>query len=226
MTEKNMLQQQGGKAVTSRERTLMMVRIALLIAISCILVFVSFPLIPGAAFLEYDMADIPVLLATFTMGTPVGLFVLAVAAFIQAFLFGHNGWVGFLMHMLSSGTLVLVASGIYHGMKKSNKGMIIGLVCATLAVTLIMIPLNFVFTPKILMDVPVAEAASLFWDGLSGGYDATAYGEAAIGAYEAVKGLLLVGLIPFNLLSSGLNAVLFYLVFRHLPGLVKKMRRD
>lgn len=223
MSETKAMQRQGLLG-NKKDRTLRMVQMAMLIAISSILVFVSFPIIPGATFLEYDMADIPVLLAAFTMGTPAGMFVLTAAAFIQAFLFGHNGWVGFLMHVVSSGTFVLVASAVYRALQRSNKGMIIGLLCGCVIKVLIMIPLNFIFTPKMLMDVSIVEAASIFWHGLFGGYDAAAYQGATVSAYQTVKGLLLVGLIPFNLLKAALNSVLFYLLYRHLPSLVKKIK--
>lgn len=204
------------------DRTLRMVQMAMLIAISSILVFACFPIVPGAAFLKYDMADVPVLLCAFTMGAPAGLIVLAAASFIQAFLFGHDGPIGFLMHMVASGSLVLVAAGIYFLFKKSKKGMIVGLVCGSFAMALVMIPLNFIFTPKVLMDVPVAEAARIFGDGLFGGYDPAAYSEAVVSAYNAVKTLLLVGLIPFNLLKASLNSLIFYLVYRNMPKLIKK----
>ena len=130
-----------------RDKTLRLVQMAVLVAISSVLVLLSFPLLPVVPFLEYDLADIPVLLCTFTMGTPAGLLVLAIAALIQAFLFAHNGIIGFIMHMVSSGVWVLLAGGIYSLCKRTTKGLILGLVCGTIAVVLVMIPLNFIFIP-------------------------------------------------------------------------------
>jgi riboflavin transporter len=221
MPQKNLLHRPLDQT-SSHDQTLRLVQLSMLIAISSILVFVCFPIIPGATFLKYDMADVPVLLAAFAMGTPAGLIVLLAAAAIQAFLFGHDGPIGFLMHSVASGTLVLVAAAIWAGLKKSRGWMIIGLACGSIAMALIMIPLNFIFTPKVLMDVQIGEAARLFWDGLSGGYDPAGYSEAAVNAYNAVKGLLLVGLIPFNLIKAGLNSLIFYLVYRKLPQLIKR----
>jgi riboflavin transporter FmnP len=41
----------------------------MLAAISLLLVYlIHFPIFPGAAFLEYDMADVPILIATFLFG--------------------------------------------------------------------------------------------------------------------------------------------------------------
>ncbi|MBO7668430.1 MAG: hypothetical protein J6T26_08215, partial [Firmicutes bacterium] len=55
-----------------------------------------------------------------------------------------------------------------------------------------------------------------FFDGLSGGVDFSAYGEMTVGAYQAVKGLLLPGLIPFNLIKAGLNSAIFFVLFKSL----------
>lgn len=206
---------------SQRDKTLFMVQLAVLVAISSVLVLFSFPLLPSVAFMEYDLADIPVLLCVLTMGTPAGLLVLVIAAAIQAFLMGRNGIIGFIMHLISSGVMVLVASGIYFAFKKSRKGMIIGLICSVVAVVLVMIPLNFIFIPNLFMSVPLNESAGIFFSGLSGGYDPTLYSEAAISAYEMVKGVLLVGIIPFNLIKYTLNSVLFYLLFFAIAKIFK-----
>lgn len=55
----------GKKKVSTRQ----LVSMAMLGAISIVLVsVVHFPLIPAAAFLEYDPADIPILIGTFAYG--------------------------------------------------------------------------------------------------------------------------------------------------------------
>lgn len=221
MPEKNLLHRPLDQN-SRQDQTLRLVQLAMLIAISSILVFVCFPIIPGAPFLKYDMADVPVFLAAFTMGLPAGMIVLVAAAAIQAFLFGHDGPIGFLMHVVASGAMVLVAVSLWRALKKSRGAMILGLVCGSLARALVMIPLNFIFTPKVLMDVPVGEAARLFWDGLSQGYDPAGYSAAAVNAYQAVEGLLFVGLIPFNLVQAGLNSLILYFVYHRLSQLITK----
>ena len=221
MKEKNLLHRPMDPR-NPRDKTLRLVQMAVLVAISSVLVLISFPLIPVVPFLEYDLADIPVLLCAFTMGLPAGMLVLTIAALIQAFAFGHNGIIGFIMHMLSSGALVLLAGWIYARFKKSTKGMIIGLVCGIVLVVLIMIPLNFIFIPNLSMAVPLAESTSIFWHGLVGGYDPALYGEATISAYNMVKGLLMVGIVPFNFIKYTLTSVIFLIVFRNLPYLNRR----
>lgn len=210
------------REAAQKQRTLRLAQMAMLVAISSVLVFACFPIIPAAPHLKYDMANVPVLLAAFTLGTPSGLLVLTLAAAIQAFVLGHDGPIGFIMHMMASGTMVLVATSVCRALGGEKKGRIIGLAASCLAITLVMIPLNFIFTPKVIMDVPVGEATRLFIDSLSGGYVAAEYSEMAVTAYNAVKGLLWVGLVPFNLLKAGLNSVIFYLVYKKMGALIKK----
>lgn len=219
------LLQQPIKLVDRQEKTLRLAQMAILVAISSLLVFVSFPLLPGAPFLEYDMADVPILYAAFTFGAPAGLLVLTLAAFIQAFLMGHNGWIGFLMHMVSSGMLILVARAICSRPKARRRRMIPALIIGSLCVTAIMIPLNFIFIPMLMMNVPLAESFGLFISGLSGNIDPAAYSEVAVTAYNMVKGMVLAAIVPFNLIKYLLNSLIFYLLYRAVPYLGKGRNR-
>ncbi len=141
----------GGLGNPTRERTKMLTKMAMLSALSiiCILV-VRIPLIPSAGWLEYDMADAPILLATFLLGPLAGLKVLAVVCLLQAFLLGGNNLFGFIMHFVATGAFIMVA--YFVAMKlKGAKGMIIGLILGTLTMTAVMIPLNLLITPYLFM---------------------------------------------------------------------------
>ena len=64
-------------------------QMAMLIAISVVLVLlIKFPIFPSASFLEYDMADVPVLIGTMMFGAPAGMVILLITSVIQAFLLG------------------------------------------------------------------------------------------------------------------------------------------
>ena len=88
-------------------------------AISIVLVSViHFPLIPAAAFLEYDPADIPILICAFAYGPVAGFILTAVVSFIQGMtVSAQSGIIGIIMHIFATGACVLVAGGIY----KKNK---------------------------------------------------------------------------------------------------------
>ncbi|MFR3992645.1 MAG: ECF transporter S component [Angelakisella sp.] len=59
-------------------------KLGLLAALSIVLVFfIHFPIFPTAKFLEYDPADIPIMIATFAFGPWYGLMTTIVVAVVQ-----------------------------------------------------------------------------------------------------------------------------------------------
>ena len=106
-----------------------MCTMAILSALSVVLIFlIHFPILPAAPWLEYDPADIPILLGGFVYGPVVGIVITIVASLIQALtVSASSGWVGFVMHVISTGALVLVSS-LYYKHDRSRKGALIALI--------------------------------------------------------------------------------------------------
>lgn len=166
---------------------------ALLTAMSVVLIyFIHFPLIPAAPFLEYDMADVPILLSSLWLGPWWGLGILAVVSVIQAFLLGGNGWVGAVMHLVSSGVLVLIV-GLICRKSRSIVRMIVAMCLGTLAMTALMIPLNLTLT--------------VYFLGSPRG---------------AVEALILPAIVPFNLIKASVNCVLTGLIYHALLPFLRK----
>lgn len=168
-------------------------RLAMLSALSIMLMFlVRFPIIPAAPFLEYDPGDIPALLGAFLFGPGAGFIITLVVSLIQAMTVSSgSGWIGAIMHLIATGTMVIVA-GTFYRRVHTLKGGIISLILGTLSMTLIMIPLNLYFTTKFL-NVP----------------------------YEAVKAMLIPAIIPFNLLKAGINSTLAFLVYKPVGKIMR-----
>ena len=93
---------------------------AMLCAVSVVLVyFIHFPLFPAAPFLEYDPADIPILIGTFSFGPLAGFILTAVTSLIQGFtVSAASGVYGIIMHIISTGSFCL-AAGITYRFKKT-----------------------------------------------------------------------------------------------------------
>ena len=152
-------------------------RLAMLTALSVVLVaLIQFPIFPAAPYLKYDPADIPILIAAFLYGPWYGVAVTAVVSFIQAFLMGGDGIVGAVMHIFATGAFCLVAGYIYKA-HRTLKGAVVGLICGTVTMALVMAGCNLVLTP-IYTGMPRAEVAKL----------------------------LVPVIIPFNLLKAGINS--------------------
>ena len=82
--------------------------LAMFTAIGAVLItLVHFPLFPAAPFLQYDPADVPILIAAFAFGPVAGILVTVLASFIQAFFLGGDGIYGFLMHVIATGTFAM-----------------------------------------------------------------------------------------------------------------------
>lgn len=174
-------------------KILKLVQLGLLSAISIVLVMlVHFPIFPAAPFLEYDMADIPVLLATFLFGPIEGLTVLLITSVVQAFGLGGNGWVGLVMHFCASGALVIIAGSLYK-YKSTLKMMIIGLILGSIAMTLLMIPLNLIFTVHF-MGSP----------------------------REVVVQMLAPIIVPFNLIKSLANSTISFILYASVGRYLKR----
>lgn len=181
--------------MTTKKRisTRQMVSMAMLGAISIVLVAaVHFPLIPAAAFLEYDPADIPILIGAFAFGPVAGLLMTIVVSFIQGItVSAQSGIIGIVMHILATGSCVLVAGGIY-SRNKTRKTAVIALVCGALVQTLAMIVMNMIFTP-LFMGAPL----------------------------EVVMSMMVPAIIPFNLLKAGINCTITFFLYKSISHLVK-----
>ena len=170
-----------------------LVTMAIMAALSIALVAViHFPIFPAAPFLEYDPADIPILIATFAFGPLAGLAVTAVACVVQGVtVSAQSGVYGIIMHLISTGSYVLVAGLIYH-FKRSRLGAGLGLACGVLASAAVMAAANLVITP-IFMGAP----------------------------REAVLAMLLPTIIPFNLIKAGANGAVTFLLYKPISKLIK-----
>lgn len=180
------------------KKTVILVQKAMLTALAVVLMLtVRFPLLPAAKFLEYDMGDIPVVIATLMFGIPSGAIILVLEALVQSLtVSAASSWEGFVMHVLSS--LLFISVTYFFGSigKKKEKKRIfltVGLVVAVSATAAVMIPLNLIFTPMYL-GVPV----------------------------QSVKEMMLPIIVPFNLIKCTINAVVSVALYAPLVSILKK----
>lgn len=175
-------------------RTKKLTTMAMLAAIAVVLAaMLHFPLLPAAAFLEYDPADIPIFIGMFLFGPIAGLGLTAVVALIQGLTVSAGGGViGILMHFFATGTFVLLAGMLYRK-KHTRGGAALALVVGTLAMTAVMCVCNLVFTP-LFMGQPLGNVVQM----------------------------LLPVIIPFNLLKAGINSAVTYLIYKPIHKLLQK----
>lgn len=172
--------------------TAKLAKLAMMVAISCVLVLLIRIPFPPAPFLVYDPADVPIYITTFAFGPVAGLVVTIVVSFIQAFVLGGDALYGFVMHVFATGMFAAAAGAIY-SRKKSKKGAILALAAGVIIATAVMCLMNYVVTPYY-MGAP----------------------------REAVVAMMIPVIIPFNLLKAGLNAVITFLVYKRISGFLHK----
>lgn len=127
--------------------------IAVLTALSVVLVsFVHFPILPAVPFLEYDAADVPIIIAAFLYGVPSALVMTVAVSLLQAFLLGGNGIIGFVMHVLSTGGFVIIV-GLFYKRKRTFGSAMCGMGVGVLFWIFEMTLWNILITP-LYMKVP------------------------------------------------------------------------
>ena len=164
------------------------------IAVSVVLTaLVHFPIFPAVPFLEYDPADIPVIIAGFAFGPSAGMLITFAAAIIQGLtVSAQSGIYGILMHIIATSFLVVTSSVIYK-VNKTKKGAVIALLCGISAMTLSMIPANLYITP--------------YFMGVE---------------RSVVKGLLIY-MIAFNLIKAGLNSTITFVIYKKISGILHRL---
>jgi len=172
---------------------LRLTNLAMLTSISLVLLMlIHFPIFPATKFLEYDMADVPILLGTLAFGPAYGLILLIISSFFQWILISPEGmWVGFVMHVAASGMLVL-SVGFARKILKNKASVIIGMVIGCILMTSLMIVLNLTLTVKF-YHVPS----------------------------QMVKDWMIPFIIPFNLIKSSVNCMITFFVFIPYEKLIK-----
>lgn len=185
--------------VNSKQKlsTRLMVSLAMLGAISIVLVaIVHFPLIPAAGFLEYDPADIPILIGAFAFGPVAGLLLTIVVSVIQGMtVSAGSGIIGIVMHIFATGACAFVAGSIYQR-GKTKKMALIALLAGALVQTVAMVIMNLVFTP-LFMGQPL----------------------------EVVLSMLVPIIIPFNLVKAGINCTVTFFLYKSISHLLKGNER-
>lgn len=188
-TKSKSQQQKEKQKMTTRQ----MVGMAMLAAISIVFVSViHFPLFPAAAFLEYDPADIPILIGTFTYGPIAGFILTVVVSLIQGTtVSAGSGIIGIVMHIVATGSCTLISGTIYQKIK-TKKGAALSLVIGVITMTVAMVVMNLILTP-LFMGAPV----------------------------EAVMAMLVPIIIPFNLLKSCINCLITFLLYKSISHILK-----
>ena len=159
--------------------------LGMLAAIAYAVIFVCHFLIPPVAgFLTLDVKDTIIAISGFIFGPLSAALVAIVVAAVEMVTISATGLIGLVMNILSSCCFACVAAFIYKR-KHTLKGAITGLIVGCLAATAVMLLWNVLITPLYLNQ-----------------------------PREAVIGMLIPTLLPFNLGKYILNAAITMLIYK------------
>ena len=155
---------------------------------------IRFPIIPTAEFLVFDGGDIPILMSGLLLGPWWGLGITLVVSLVQGItVSAASGVYGILMHIISTGTLVLV-SALAARLFKGRLNAELSVLCGVLAAAAVMVGANLLITP-LFMGVTM----------------------------DDVLGIMLPFILPFNLIKLGVNGALACVVYRAFRAPVARL---
>ena len=189
------------KKTSSRQKLIKLTTTAVLAALSIVLMFmIRFPIFPAAAFYEMEFADVPLLICSWLFGPIYALASLLVVCVIQATTVSSaSSLVGCLMHLLSSGLLIVIVS-LFKKKINKNKGIksfalrVLAALCGVIGVIAVMIPMN-IWQASAFMGMPAAAFARDF----------------------------LWICIAFNAIKAGANVLIYSLLSPQLAKVYKKL---
>jgi riboflavin transporter FmnP len=177
-------------ARTARVKKL--VTLAMLTAVTYVVMLLCKSIPDVAGFLQLEVKETIVCIGGFIYGPVSAAIIALVVAVIEMFTVSGTGPIGCIMNVLATAVFACTASFIYKK-NHSRNGAIIGLGVATLALTVVMIPWNYLITP-LYMGVP----------------------------REAVAEMLLPIFLPFNLVKGALNMAATLIIYKPVVTALRK----
>lgn len=172
-----------------KSNTRKLVVVAMLGAISFILMFFEFPILPMFPFLKVDFSDVPVLISTFVFGPISGILVAFVRSLLNLLIKGAEltRLVGNIAGLLAS---ILYLFPIYAVFRYSMKKwmQILGVTCGTIAMTIFMAIVNYFIIMPLYLKI----------GGLPPG--------------TSISQMVVAAVIPFNLLKGAIVGTAFIII--------------
>ncbi|GIM29166.1 riboflavin transporter [Clostridium polyendosporum] len=119
------------------------IKIALLGAISFILMYFDFPLPFFPTFLKIDLSDIPALIGTFALGPVAGIIIEFIKNLLYTLIKGSaSGFIGEFANF-SIGAVWMIVAGVIYKQNKSRKNAVIALAAGFVAMSVFASLLNY-----------------------------------------------------------------------------------
>ena len=186
--------------------------IAIMSALSIVLMMLEFsvPIVPS--FLKFDISDFPAVLTSFAISPLAGVAVCRLKNLLHLF-FTTTAGVGELANFLISASLVFPAGVIYSRIR-TKKGAVIGSFVGAIASALMCVPVNYFIT------YPFYAKVMIPMDVIIGMY------QAILPFVDGLLEALLIFNLPFTFVKGAVCILFTFLVYKPLSPILKgKLRK-
>jgi riboflavin transporter FmnP len=181
--------------------------VAIMSALSIVLMMFEFsvPLVPS--FLKFDISDFPALLTAFAIGPWAGVAVCLLKNLLHLFFTTTMG-VGELANFIISAAFVFFA-GLIYSRKHTKSGAVIGSLVGAAASALVCVPVNYFIT------YPFYAKVMIPMDVIIGLY------QAILPSVDGLLEALLIFNLPFTFVKGSVCILLSFLVYKPLSPILK-----
>jgi len=166
-------------------RLQLITKIGILSALAFLLYLFEFPLPLFPPFLQIDLGDLPAIVGALALGPWVGVTIQLIKNILHILLRSQTGGIGELGNFLTGSAFVLTASMVYFR-NKSKRTAVVGLVSATIVMSVAMCFFNFFVLIPVFTNQPIS---------------------------MSLLPMILTSILPFNLLKgvilSGITLILY-----------------
>ena len=182
--------------------------IAMLAAISTVLMFLSFsiPLFP--IFLKLDFSEVPALIAAFSLGPFAGVSVVFIKNLINL-LFTSSGGIGEFANFLI-GSFFVFSAGLVYQKFKTRKGAILSMTVGTIIMSIVGTVANYyILMPLYTLIMPIDSIVNMF---------------KSINPYaNTMLKIMFMTIAPFNLLKGSIVSLITFLIYKKLSPIIKRI---
>ncbi len=182
--------------------------IAMLAAISTVLMFLSFsiPLFP--IFLKLDFSEVPALIAAFSLGPFAGVSVVFIKNLINL-LFTSSGGIGEFANFLI-GSFFVFSAGLVYQKFKTRKGAILSMTVGTIIMSIVGTVANYyILMPLYTLVMPIDSIVNMF---------------KSINPYvDTMLKIMFMTIAPFNLLKGFIVSLITFLIYKKLSPIIKRI---
>lgn len=197
--------------VKEKMNTRTMVKTSVLSVLAFLIMYLEMPLWFTPPFLKVDLSDIPALIGAFSLGPMAGVIIELLKNILNLAIEGTTtGAVGELANFIV-GSIFVFTAGIIYQKKRTFKSAILGMVAATIAMTLAASILNYFFL--------IPFYAKLF------GVSVDQYVELGAQVNRFVtdyKSFILYGIVPFNFLKGVMVSVITIPLYKRVSPILHR----